>query len=393
MFELDQRDIRAMTAFLQDMIRIPSYSGQEKEMAERLAAEMEQVGFRDVRMDRIGNVIGRVGAGSGPVLLYNGHIDVVGVGDASSWRHDPFGAEIVNGVLYGRGAADMKGSLAAMVYGVKALLDRGVRLRGELYMAGVVQEEPCEGLGMRILVEEEGLIPDYVLLGEATNLQICRGQRGRMELKVVVQGRSAHASTPQLGDNAIYSAARLIFGIEMLSTQLAEDPFLGPGTLAITHIENTAGSRNVVPDTCTFYIDRRLTLGETEAKARAEIQSVVLREEAKALISVPEYASVSYTGHRAQMTAYYPAWVLDRDHPLVHRVSKGIRAELGYRPSIGKWSFSTDGVYTMGVAGIPTVGFGPGEERQAHSADERIRLGDVALAARGYASIASHILG
>ena len=214
-----------------------------------------------------------------------------------------------------------------------------------------------------------------------------------MELKVVVQGRSAHASAPHLGDNAIYSAARLIFGIEMLSTQLAEDPFLGPGTLAITHIENTAGSRNVVPDTCTFYIDRRLTLGETEAKARAEIQSVVLREEAKALISVPEYTSVSYTGHQAQTTAYYPAWVLDRDHPFVHRVSKGIRAELGYRPSIGRWSFSTDGVYTMGVAGIPTLGFGPGEERQAHSADEWIRLEDVARAARGYASIASHVLG
>jgi len=317
----------------------------------------------------------------------------VGVGDASTWKHDPFGAEIEEGVLYGRGAADMKGALAAMVYGAKALLDQDVPLHGELYLVGAVQEEPCEGLGMQILIEEEDLIPDYVLLGEATNLQVCRGQRGRMEIKVVVRGRSCHASLPHLGNNAIYTAARLIFGVEMLNTQLAEDRFLGPGTLAVTHIENTAGSRNGVPDSCTFYIDRRLTLGETEAKAMAEIQGVLLREEADATISVPEYTSTSYTGYQARAKAYYPAWALDRAHPLVQRVCRAIRAELGYRPNIGKWAFSTDGVYTAGMAGIPTVGFGPGEERYAHVADERIRIEAVLRAARAYARIATEILG
>jgi putative selenium metabolism hydrolase len=384
-----------MLTFLQDLIRIPSYSTQEDLVAERLAAEMTKVGFRDVHLDRIGNVVGRIGAGSGPVLLYNGHLDVVGVGDESTWKHEPFGAQVEDGILYGRGAADMKGALAAMVYGAKALLDWGVPLHGELVLVGAVQEEPCEGLGMRILIEEEeeDFIPDYVLLGEATNLQICRGQRGRMEIKVVVRGRSCHASAPHLGDNAIYTAARLIFGVEMLSTQLAADRFLGPGTVAVTHIENTAGSRNVVPDSCTFYVDRRLTLGETEAKALAEVQGVVLREEANATISVSEYTSTSYTGYEARAKAYYPAWALDRDHPLVRHVCRAIRAELGYRPHIGKWAFSTDGVYTAGVAGIPTIGFGPGEERFAHVADERIRIQDLHRAARAYAHIAAEILG
>jgi putative selenium metabolism hydrolase len=393
MFELSQRDQQAMTSFLQDMVRIPSYSTQEGEMAERLAAEMREVGFRDVHIDRIGNVIGRVGIGSGPVLLYNGHMDIVGPGDLSTWKYDPFGAKVENGRLYGRGTADMKGALAAMVYGVKALLDQGVRLHGELYLVGVVQEEPCEGLGMRVLVEEEEVIPEYVVLGEATGLQISRGQRGRMEIQVVSRGRSCHASAPGRGDNAIYTAARLIFGIEMLSSQLAEDRFLGQGTLAVTHIENTAGSRNVVPDTCTFYIDRRLTLGETEAKALAEIQGVLLREEATASLSVSEYVSTSYTGYEASAKCYYPAWALDREHPLIRWVNRAIRAELGFRPEIGKWDFSTDGVYTMGVAGIPTVGFGPGQEKYAHTADERIRLDDIVRAARGYARIAVEILG
>ena len=393
MFELGQRDREAMIAFLQDLVRIPSYSTQEGELAERLVAEMKAVGFRDVREDRIGNVVGRIGAGSGPVLLYNGHMDVVGPGDLSTWQHDPFGARIENGVLYGRGAADMKGALAAMVYGAKMLLDRGIPLHGELCVVGVVQEEPCEGLSMRVLIEEEGLIPDYVILGEATDLQISRGQRGRMEIKVVSRGRSCHASAPGRGNNAIYTASRLIFGVEMLSQQLAEDRFLGPGTLAVTHIENTAGSRNVVPDTCTFYIDRRLTLGETEAKALAEVQAVLLREEVQAELSVSEYSSTSYTGYEARAKCYYPAWALDREHPLIRRLDRAIRGELGYRPEIGKWDFSTDGVYTMGVAGIPTAGFGPGQEKYAHTANERIRLADVERAACGYARIATEILG
>ena len=393
MFELDQKDREAMVAFLQDMVRIPSFSTREQEMAERLAAEMERVGFHDVRLDRIGNVVGRIGAGSGPVLLLNGHMDIVGPGDLSTWQHDPFGARIENGVLYGRGSSDMKGALAAMVYGAKTLIDRQVPLHGELYVVGVVQEEPCEGLGMRILIEEEDVIPDYVILGEATGLQISRGQRGRIELEVTSRGRSCHASAPERGQNAIYSAARLIFGIEMLSSQLAHDRFLGSGTLAVTQIENTGGSRNVVPDTCSFVIDRRLTLGETEAKALAEIQSVLLREEVDATLEVSEYNSMSFTGYEAQQKCYYPAWALDRDHPLIRRVSKAIRSELGYRPEIGKWDFSTDGVYTMGVAGIPTLGFGPGQEKYAHTADERIRLSDVASAAQGYARIATQVLG
>jgi putative selenium metabolism hydrolase len=392
MFELDAQDRQALTTFLQDLVRIPSESTREKEMAERLAAEMERVGFRDVRLDRIGNVVGRIGPGSGRVLLYNGHMDTVGVGNPATWTYDPYGAEIVDGVMHGRGTSDMKGALAAMVYGAKMLVDRGVPLHGELYLAGAVQEEPCEGLGMKVLMEEEGLLVDAVVLGEATNLQVARGQRGRLEVEVTVHGRSCHASAPHLGVNAIYGAARLLFGLEMLSGQLAEDRFLGAGTLAVTHIENTGGSRNAVPDSCTFFVDRRLTLGETETKALAEIQGVLLREDADATLSVPDYTSTSFTGYEARSRAYYAPWALDRDHPLVQRVSKAVRMELGYRPTVGKWAFSTDGVYTMGVAGIPTVGFGPGEERYAHTADEQIRLVDVYRAARGYARIATEVL-
>ncbi len=392
-FDLSPQDREHLIAFLQDLIRLPSLSHQEDEVAERLIAEMKRAGFAEVWVDRVGNVIGRIGAGSGPKLLYNGHMDTVGVGDPTSWQRDPYGAEIEDGVLYGRGACDMKGGLAAMVYGAKALIDSGLELKGDLYVVGIVQEEPCEGLAMQVLVEEEGLKPDFVVLGEPTNLQISRGQKGRLEMKVTIRGQSCHASTPDLGENAIYAAARLIFGLELLAPNLANDPFLGQGTLAVTHIENTAGSRNAVPDSCTFYIDRRLTLGETETRALAEVQSIIAREEVNAQVEVTEHRSASRTGYPCRLKEYYPAWALPQEHPLLQAVERAIRETLGYRPRIGQWAFSTDGAYTMGTANIPTIGFGPGEERFAHTIDDQIRLADVIDAARVYACLATEVLG
>ena len=393
MFNLSPEDRDDLVRFLQDLVRIPSPSTQEGRVAERLAEEMRRVGFAEVFTDRIGNVVGRVGGSGGKVLFYEGHMDTVGTGDPDSWPRDPYGAEIEDGVLYGLGASDMKGGLAAMVYGAKALLDAGVELGGDLYVVGVVQEEPCEGLVVRVLIEEEGIRPDFVVLGEATDLQISRGQRGRMEMRVVVHGRSCHASTPERGENAIYGAAKLVFGVELLALQLPRDPFLGRGSIAVTQIESAAASRNAIPDMCTLYIDRRLTLGETEAKALAEIQSIIVREGVRAQVEVSEYRATSYTGYRCQAKEFYPPWALDEDHPLVQATARAIRKTLGYRPRIGAWAFSTDGVYTMGVAGIPTVGFGPGEERFAHTVDDQIRLADVFAAARVYAQLATEILG
>jgi putative selenium metabolism hydrolase len=378
---------------LQDLVRIPSLSTQEGALAGRLAEEMRRVGFADVWTDRIGNVIGRLGAGRGTKLLLNGHMDTVDVGDPARWSRPPYSGAIEQGILYGRGACDMKGGLAAMVYAGKALVDAGVELDGDLYMVGVVQEEPCEGLAMRVLVEEEGLRPDYVILGEPSNLQARIGQRGRLELQVEVRGKAAHASSPELGSNAIHNAARLVFAIELLTSRLGNDPLLGQGTLAITEIESWAASRNAIPEICRFVVDRRLTLGETERKALAEIQHVVTTEEIDAAVKVTEYLTDSYTGYGCRFKNSFPAWAMPEEHPLVQALLRSVRETLGHRPRLGRWAFSTDGTYTAGVAGIPTVGFGPGEERFAHTVDEHVRLNDVVDAARTYARLAVELLG
>ncbi len=382
-----------MVSFLQDLVRIPSLSTHEEALAIRLSQEMEQIGFDRVWRDRIGNVIGHIGSGQGPTLVLNGHMDTVDVGEVERWQYPPYAGVIEDGILYGRGACDMKSGLAAMVYSVKALLAAGIKLAGDLYAVGVVQEEPCEGFAMRVLVEEEGIRPDFVVLGEPSNLQARVGHRGRVELQVQVHGKAAHASSPELGDNAIYKAARLIFGLELLTPRLGTDPFLGAGSLAVTEIGSRAASRNAIPDCCTLYVDRRLTLGETEGRALAEIQSIINTEEIDADVQVAEYRATSYTGYECRTKAAFPAWVMPEDSPLVQALVRSVKETLGYRPRLGRWGFSTDGAYTAGVANIPTVGFGPGEERYAHTIEDQVRLNDVVSAARVYARLAVELLG
>lgn len=382
----------ACTDFLSRLVATPSLSGQEAAVAQMVASEMAARGFSSVRVDRIGNVIGRYGRPGGPVLLFNAHMDTVDVADPDAWQHDPFGAEVQDGLLFGRGSVDMKGALAAMVHGVGLLCQRHVDLPGEVIVATVVQEEPTEGMAMRVLVQEEGIHPEWVILGEPTNLQLARGQRGRMEVHVTVFGRSAHASSPDAGENALSNAARLIFGLELQNASLMSDPVLGKATLAVTGINTLTASRNAIPDRCDLIIDRRLTLGETPARALAEIETVMQRERVRGKVEIGTYRSISYTGHESSGLEVYPAWLLPNDHPLLLQSLASLEHSLGRRPAVGIWAFSTDGVYTMGEAGIPTLGFGPGDARLAHTSDEAIRLSDVHLAAEAYADLTFDLL-
>ena len=392
-FRLSTHDQEKATTFLRELVQTPSPSTQEGPVAERIAAEMTQLGFRDVRTDRIGNVIGRIGLGKGPLLMLNGHMDTAQVSDPATWSHEPFGAEIKDKVLYGLGACDMKGGLAAMIYGAKLLRDAGTKLKGDVVVACVVHQELCDGTGSRVLIEEEGIRPDWVVVSEPTDLNVSRGQRGRLEMRLVTHGCAAHAACPDLGDNAIYTAARLVFGLELLSGQLGNDDFLGPGSLSVTSISCSAGGRNAVPDRCELIVDRRLTVGENETKALSEVRRVIAREGIQAEVAINEYHVESYTGYASHGRSCHLPWVMAEDHPLVIAAVQAVRAQTRRRPVVGRWDFSTEGVYTAGVAGIPTVGFGPGNPRRSHTADEHVRLADVYTAAEVYARLAAELLG
>ncbi len=392
-FKLSSQQQEALTAFAQTMVRTPSFSGMEGTLAQLVAEEMGRLGFDGVKLDDMGNVVGQIGSGQKPHLLLYTHLDTVGIGNITAWRHDPLGGAVENGVLYGRGAADPKGALASMVYGGGLLKENSTPLKGTLYVAAGVQGEPAEGVAMRYLLEKGDVEPAWVVIGGPTGLQIHRGQRGRLEMHVTVHGRACHAATPGRGVNAIYGAARIIFSLELMASTLAEDSFLGPGSLAVTHIENIERTKNVIPDCCTFIVDRRLTLGETEAQALADVQGLLAKEGVEGQVVVSTVKSVSYTGMPFSERISYPAWATDEKDPLVKRVSKSVQTVTGTKPALRRWEFSTAGVYSMGEAGIPTIGFGPGDERFAHTAEDHIPLRHCFTAAAAYARIARDLLG
>jgi putative selenium metabolism hydrolase len=367
--------------FLLDIVAIPSLESQIGEVGNRVAEEMERLGYDEIRFDRMGNILGRVGNGP-KVLLYDSHIDTVGIGDPSAWKWDPFKGKTENGIFYGRGACDEKGSTPGMVYALGIMKELSLHEGFTCYYFGNM-EEWCDGIAPNALVEVEGIRPDYVVIGEPTNMKIYRGHRGRIELKCVTKGRSCHASMPHLGENAIYKMTRFIQGLESLNDRLHEDPFLGKGTLVVSDIECKTPSINAVPDECTIYIDRRLTFGETRETALIEIRGVPGAE----VVDVQEmfYNEPSYTGFVFEVDKYFPAWALDADHELVAAARATYETLWGQPAPVGRWNFSTNGIYWMGKAGIPCIGFAPSDEVYAHTVLDQVPLDDAVRATEFYA--------
>ena len=370
----------AIIRFLRDIVAIPSPEGQIGDVGRRVAEEMTRLRFDEVRFDRMGNVLGRVGNGR-RLLLYDSHLDTVGIGDPSAWQWHPFQGKVENGILYGRGACDEKGSTPGMVYALAIIKELDLAKDWTLYYFGNM-EEACEGIAPNALVEVEGIRPDVVVIGEPTNMGIYRGQRGRLQMKVVTKGRSAHAASPHLGDNAIYKMLPIIGGIRDMTDTLGDDPFLGRGSAVVTRIECQTASLNAVPDECTVYIDRRLTFGESKESALAQVKA--LPGAAEATVEILLYDKPSYTGYVFPVEEYYPAWILPADHSLVQAAEATYRAAYGREPTIGRWNFSTNGVYWMGKTGIPCIGFGPGDEAYAHTTSDQVPLADVVLSTLFY---------
>lgn len=370
--------------FLRDLCAIPSYDSEIRQVGERLQQEMVKLGFEEVWWDQMGNVIGRIG--NGPVkLLYDTHIDTVGIGDPDEWEWDPFLGKIEDGVFFARGASDEKNSTPGMVYGLAIAHQLGLLEGISAYVFGNM-EERNDGIACHALVEVEGLKPDFVVIGEPTKMQVYRGHKGRVEMKVVAKGKSAHAASNFLGDNAIYKLLPIIDAISKVEPELGDHEFLGHGRITVTHMEVKTPSLNAVPDEAVIYIDQRITFGETPEDALARIQRIVGdRPDIEASILYDEVPS--YTGFVFGADKIYPAWMLDENHPFVQA---GVQAgELMYNEPMptGKWDFSTNGIYWRGKAGIPSIGFGPGDERHAHTVLDQVKLDDVVKSTEWYAAL------
>jgi putative selenium metabolism hydrolase len=376
---------RNVAGFLRDLIAITSVSSQEEAVIRRVEREMNASGYDEVRIDAMGNILGRIG--SGPrVLAFDAHVDTVDVGNPANWTVDPFRGDERDGVIYGRGACDMKGALASIVYGGRIIKELGLEGDVTLWVVGSVQEEDCDGLCWQYIINEDKLRPEAVVITEPTNLAIYRGHRGRMEIEVRTSGVSCHGSAPERGVNAVYRMAPIVADIERLNERLGGEPFLGKGTVTISEIRSTSPSLCAVADSATIHLDRRLAATDTLESAVREIEDLPSVKAAGAQVVVLDYAVPSWRGLTYPTKKYYPTWLLPEDHPLLN-VAVGTYEELfGEAPEISRWVFSTNGVAVMGMHGIPCIGFGPGNEVFAHMATEQIPVDHLVKAAAWYAA-------
>ncbi len=376
-----------LTAFASEIVAIPSVTGGEGAVVERIRQEMVALGYQEVWVDPMGNLVGRLGTGE-RLLALDGHCDTVGVGDPEHWEVDPFGGVVRDGVLYGRGAGDQKGGLAAAAYGGRILADVGLPPGVSLMVAATVLEEDVEGLNWRYIIEEDGIVPDAVVLTEPTDMTVSIGQRGRAEIRVRTHGSSCHGSAPDRGVNAIYRMAPILREVEELHARMESASILGKGSVTVTDIRSTAPSLCAVPDSATIHLDRRVTEGETREGILQEIRGLPAVAAAQAEVFVPSYSIRTHTGLEVPAEAFYPAWLMDRAHPLVQAAVEASREQLDGRAEVSTWQFSTNGVVTKGVHGIPTIGLGPGSELYAHTPQDQVRVDDLVRAAAFYAALA-----
>ena len=372
-----------ITDFLARIVAAKSLSGKEDQVIQVIREEMTKVGFDEVKEDAFGNLYGFI-YGEGPTIAYDAHIDVVDEGDRDAWDTPPFEPVIKDGWLYGRGASDQKAGMASIVYAGAIIKRLGVRPPFNVVATATVQEEDCDGLCWQYIVKKEGFRPDAVVITEPTNLGVYRGHRGRMEVMVQVKGVSAHGAMPQRGKNAIYMMADIVKELQELSERLKDHPFLGKGTLTVSQFSSGAPSQCSVADFAQVYIDRRLTLGETKDTVIEELKSLPSVKNYGAEVIIPSYARPTRTGYVMEVEKYYPTWLLEEDHPLLKAAVKAAETVMKREVVPSRWLFSTNGVATAGMFGIPTVGFGPGNEIYAHSPNEKMELSQLPTASAVY---------
>ncbi|MCR5269353.1 MAG: YgeY family selenium metabolism-linked hydrolase [Lachnospiraceae bacterium] len=375
-----------MVKFLRDLVRIPGESCQEKGHIERIREEMEKVGFDRVEVDPMGNILGYMGSGK-TLIAFDAHIDNVGIGNIDNWEFDPYEGYENETEVGGRGTSDQLGGIVSSVYGAKIMKDQGLLSdKYTVLVTGTVQEEDCDGLCWQYIINEDKVKPEFVVITEPTDGNIYRGQRGRMEIRVDVDGISCHGSAPERGDNAIYKMADILQEVRAQNDKLLDNDFLGKGTLAVSEIFFTSPSRCAVADSCAISIDRRLTDGETYQSALKEIETLPSVQKYKARVSMYKYERPSYTDLVYPTDCYFPTWVIPADHPATLAMVEAFRGMYG-EPKVDKWTFSTNGVSIMGRYGIPCIGLGPGKEAQAHAPNERTWKADLVKCAAIYAAL------
>ena len=380
-----------LIAFAQSLVRIKSLSGQEGEVIKFIEERMLALGFDEVRIDAMGNLLGRIGAGK-TKILFDSHVDTVDVKDAEEWKVPPFSGEIVGGRLHGRGSVDMKSAAAASIYAAVVARAAGFTADKSVFVSCTVFEEDCDGENLKHLFRELDMRPDYVVICEPSSNVITLGHKGKAQVAIKTHGVSAHGAAPERGVNAIYEMAEIIQRVEKTNLELARKGSLEGkqegnlrGTLVMSRISSVSASLNAVPSECEVYLDRRTIPGETPDAIRHEMDQLVAGK--KATWAVGTLYRKSWTGLEIKYEPFHGAWKIELEHPLAQACISAYRENFGKEPPAFEfWDFSTNAVTPVSL-GIPTIGFGPGEYKLAHMRDESCAVSQILDACSFYAHL------
>ncbi len=375
-----------LIAFAQRLIQTPSYPGEEGKAAELVRAEMTRLAYDDVHVDAVGNIVGLVrGARSERCLMLNAHLDHVSVGNEAAWAHPPFSGAIVDGELWGRATVDLKGSVASMVYALGGLKRQGIVPPWDVYVCAVVCEE-TGGIGTMELLRS--LHPQFCVIGEASRNQLSLGHRGVQGMFVEFTGRAAHASMVNVGINPHYAAARFLLGLSGLAH--ASDPMLGPSSAAPTLYNTDQTSSNVIPGMVRIYLDWRSVPQEDTEWITGQVERLVkasLEPGVSGSVTPRQFPVRTYTGMDFMSPLTVRAVRLDPQSELATHSHQVLEMALGRTVEKMVWRFCTDGAHCA-AAGVPIIGFGPGDPELAHTSAERVVVADLQEAMLGNAALA-----
>ncbi|MCK5198828.1 MAG: YgeY family selenium metabolism-linked hydrolase, partial [Spirochaetales bacterium] len=251
----------------------------------------------------------------------------------------------------------------------------------------------CDGMCWKYLIEEENFKPDFFVSTEPTSCELYRGHRGRMEIVAKIKGVSSHGSAPERGESAAYKAAKAALAMEQLNEDLKpdDDNFLGKGTIVVSQIDVKGPSQCAVPDQAMLYLDRRLTWGEDAELAMSQVKTYMAKaigeSEDSIEVYMPDYTKRGWRDKDYGQELYFPTWKIPEDHPIVQSGVEAHTALYGKAPVVDKWTFSTNAVATTGRHKIPAIGFGPGDEDQAHAPNEINRVADLEICSAFYAML------
>lgn len=376
-----------LVEFARELVRTRSYSDQEGDLANLVAGKMRELGYDEVAIDSTGNVAGRIGNGP-KCILFDSHMDTVEVKDEAEWSVPPFSGEIRDGRIWGRGAADMKSSLAASVFAVAIAKELGLHSGRTIYVTGTVCEEYCDGVSLGLLFREKAIRPGFVVICEPSDNLITIGHKGKAQVRIKTRGISAHGSAPEKGVNAVYEMAEIITRVEGLNRKLSVKGD-EHGTVVLSDISCVSASLNAVPSECSIYLDRRLVPGEAEEDVRREMDALI--EGKDAAWEIGTLKRKSWTGAELLYEPLHQAWKIDPDHELAKACDRAYEKVFGQPPAkYDFWDFGTNAVTPVSM-GIPTIGFGPGEYKLAHMVDENCEISKIKEACRFYTTLAGEI--